>query len=42
MHLFEKGRAAADKWIKENYEHVGKKTTAPLREHFVGEKWRKK
>lgn len=42
MHLFEKGRSAADKWIKENYEHVGKKTTAPLREHFVGEKWRKK
>ncbi len=42
MHLFEKGRAAADKWIKENYEHVGKKTTAPLREHFVGEKWEKR
>lgn len=41
MHLFEKGRLAADKWIKENYEHVGKKTTAPMREHFVGEKWNK-
>lgn len=39
-HLFEKGRAAADKWIKENYEHIGKKTTAPIREHFVGDKWR--
>lgn len=36
-HLFEKGRAAADKWIKENYEHVGKRTTAPMREHFVGD-----
>ncbi len=36
-HLFEKGRAAADKWIKENYDNVGKKTTAPLREHFVGD-----
>ncbi len=42
MHLFEKGRTCADKWIKENYEHVGKKTTAPLREHFVGDKWSKK
>lgn len=36
-HLFEKGRAAADKWIKENYDNVGKKTTAPMREHFVGD-----
>lgn len=36
-HLFEKGRAAADKWIKENYDNVGKKTTAPLRDHFVGD-----
>ena len=35
-HLFEKGRLAADRWIKENYENVGKKTTAPIREHFVG------
>ena len=36
-HLFEKGRLAADKWIKENYEHVGHKTTALIKEHFVGD-----
>ncbi|MBX9977693.1 MAG: patatin-like phospholipase family protein [Alphaproteobacteria bacterium] len=36
-HLFEKGRRAADKWIKENYDNVGKKTTAPMKEHFVGD-----
>ena len=36
-HLFEKGRACADKWIKENYEHIGKKTTAKMEDHFVGE-----
>ena len=36
-HLFERGRACADKWIKENYEHIGKKTTANMQEHFVGE-----
>ena len=41
-HLFEKGRTAADRWIKQNYDSVGKRTTAPMREHFVGEKWRKK
>lgn len=41
-HLFEKGRVAADKWIKANYDNIGKKTTAPIREHFVGEKWSKK
>ena len=35
-HLFEKGRKCADKWIKENYEHIGKKSTAPIKEHFVG------
>jgi NTE family protein len=35
-HLFEKGRNAADRWIKENYEHVGVKTTAPMEDHFVG------
>ncbi len=41
-HLFEKGRTAADKWIKANYDNICKKTTAPLRDHFVGEKWSKK
>lgn len=38
-HLFEKGRVAADKWIKENYEGIGVKTTARLKEHYVGEIW---
>ncbi len=41
-HLFEKGRAAADSWIKKNFDKVGKETTAPMREHFIGEKWNKK
>lgn len=36
-HLFEKGRTAADKWIKKNYDKIGKETTAPIKEHFVGE-----
>ena len=35
-HLFEKGRASADAWIKENYDNVGKKTTAPMNDNFVG------
>ena len=35
-YLFEKGRKAADQWIQKNYDKVGKETTAPLREHFVG------
>jgi NTE family protein len=38
-HLFEKGRAAADSWIKANYENVGKRTTAPMKEHFIGSGW---
>lgn len=41
-HLFEKGRAAADTWIKKNYDKVGKESTAPIKEHFVGETWGKK
>jgi len=36
-HLFERGRAAADKWIKENYEKIGKETTASLKDHYVGD-----
>jgi len=40
-HLFERGRKAATSWIKENYENVGKKTTAPIREHFTGKDWTK-
>ena len=39
QHLFEKGRKAAESWIKENYDNVGKKTTAPIREHFTGKDW---
>ncbi len=38
-HLFERGRTAAIAWIKENYDNVGKKTTAPIREHFTGKDW---
>lgn len=41
-HLFEKGRTAADKWIKENYENVGKKTTAPMRDHYIDDSMNKK
>jgi NTE family protein len=40
-YLFEKGRIAADKWIKTNYDKIGKESTAPIREHFVGERWQK-
>ena len=36
-HLFEHGRASADKWIKQNFDNIGKKTTAPLEDHFVGD-----
>lgn len=38
-HLFNKGRDAATAWIKENYDSIGKKTTAPVREHFTGKDW---
>ncbi len=38
-HLFERGRDAADAWIKENYANIGKKTTAPIRAHFTGKDW---
>jgi NTE family protein len=38
-HLFAKGYAAGDAWIKANYDAVGKKTTAPMKEHFVGTGW---
>ena len=40
-HLFEKGRAAADRWLKENGDKVGVCTTAPMKEHFIGEAWHK-
>jgi NTE family protein len=40
-HLFSRGREAATAWIKENYENVGKRTTAPIREHFTGKDWNK-
>ncbi len=39
-HLFEKGRQAADTWLKDNYDSIGVKTTAPMKEHFVGPKWK--
>lgn len=38
-HLFEKGRETAEQWIKENYAHIGVKSTADLETNFVGEKW---
>jgi NTE family protein len=38
-HLFEKGRLAAEKWIKEHYNDVGKKTTASIRERYAGDAW---
>lgn len=34
-HLFEKGRACADKWIKANYDKVGVQSTANLGEEFA-------
>lgn len=40
-HLFEKGRTAADKWIKANYDKIGKESTASVAERFVGESGRK-
>ncbi len=39
MYLFEKGRHAADVWLKKNFDSIGVRTTAPMREHFVGSKW---
>ncbi len=35
--LFERGRAAADAWIKSNYRHLGSKATVDLRAMFQGE-----
>lgn len=34
LHLFEKGRACADKWIKTNYDNIGVKSTALIDEEF--------
>jgi NTE family protein len=39
-HLFEKGRKAADSWLKENFDSIGVRTTAPMKEHFVGPNWK--
>ena len=39
-HLFEKGRAAAEAWLKQNFDSIGVKTTAPMKEHFVGPNWK--
>lgn len=35
-YLFTNGREAADKWLKENFDNIGVKTTALLKEHFIG------
>ena len=40
-HLFDKGRAAGDAWLKENFDSLGVKTTAKMVEHFVGDAWHK-
>ena len=33
-HLFTEGRKTADKWIEENYKHIGHKTTFDVAEEF--------
>lgn len=40
MYLFERGRAAADQWIKEHYKDVGVRTSAKMEEQYVGEQWK--
>ena len=34
-HLFDAGRVAADKWMEQNYDKIGKETTANVVEEFV-------
>lgn len=34
-HLFEEGRKTADKWIEENYQYIGKKTTVDMKDEFI-------
>ncbi|HLD95840.1 MAG TPA: patatin-like phospholipase family protein [Alphaproteobacteria bacterium] len=34
-YLFEKGRLAADKWIKEHFDDIGKRSTVDLEKEFV-------
>lgn len=41
-YLFERGRDAADAWIKKNYDKIGKETTAPMEANYIGEKWESK
>ncbi|MDP3372231.1 MAG: patatin-like phospholipase family protein [Candidatus Paracaedibacteraceae bacterium] len=36
-HLFEKGRAAGDAWLKENFDSIGVRTTAQLNNHLMGD-----
>ncbi len=40
-HLFEKGRNAGELWLKNNFDKVGVESTAPMRDHFVGDAWHK-
>ncbi|WP_226627618.1 patatin-like phospholipase family protein [Alloyangia pacifica] len=37
LDLHETGRAAASRWLKENFEHLGKRGTAKLRERYLNE-----
>ncbi len=38
-YLFTSGRDTATAWIKENYDNIGKRTTATIREYFTGNDW---
>jgi NTE family protein len=38
-HLFNKGRLAGQKWISKNFDNIGVKTTAPMKDHFIGDGW---
>jgi NTE family protein len=36
-HLFNEGRQTAEKWIKANYDKVGKESSAPIKDLYVGQ-----
>ena len=37
-HLNDIGRRAADRWLEENYRHLGKKSTVDLRAMYQGDR----
>ncbi len=39
--LKEHGRKEAEEWLKENWKHIGEKSTVDIREKFLRESWKK-